>query len=103
MAPGGDAVSDVDSGVDSTSVPEGSPHKESQSLLSPQKEEIMTSVDRNLNSLGIQGTPKLWLGKDYCNFIAQDVINPHEAFDGRILFHFLFLFLRYVFYVWFFF
>ncbi|XP_072046089.1 phospholipase D1-like isoform X2 [Amphiura filiformis] len=82
----GDTMSDFDSGVDSTSVPEGtgSPHKESQSLITPQKEEIMTSVDRNLNTLGIQGTPKLWLGKDYCNFIAQDVINPHLAFDDSV-------------------
>ena len=61
---------------------QNSPHKDNQSLITPRKEEIMTSVDRNLDTLGVQGTTKLWMGKDYCNFIAQDVVNPHLAFDG---------------------
>ena len=32
----------------------------------------------------LQGSTKLWIGKDYCNFIFKDVINVHSPFQDSI-------------------
>ncbi|XP_022105989.1 phospholipase D1-like isoform X2 [Acanthaster planci] len=48
------------------------------------QEETQTSVDENLDKLGLSGTPKLWIGKDYCNFIAKDVLAPEESLQDSV-------------------
>ena len=32
----------------------------------------------------LQGSTKLWIGKDYCNFIFKDVKNVHSPFQDSI-------------------
>ncbi|XP_033107848.1 phospholipase D1-like [Anneissia japonica] len=45
---------------------------------------LRTSVDERLDQMGIHGAPKLWPGKDYCNFIVRDVADPHDAFTDNV-------------------
>ncbi|XP_038048919.1 phospholipase D1-like [Patiria miniata] len=49
-----------------------------------QEEVQQTRVDENMDKLGVFGTPKLWIGKDYCNFIAQDVLAPQESLQDSV-------------------
>lgn len=32
----------------------------------------------------LQGAGKLWLGKDYVNYLVKDFVNIHEAYNGSI-------------------
>lgn len=43
----------------------------------------ITVVETKLAMLGVKGKARLWPGKDYCNFVARDVIQPHLAFQGE--------------------
>ncbi|XP_071792238.1 phospholipase D1-like isoform X2 [Asterias amurensis] len=47
-------------------------------------EEVNTDVADNLDKLGLPGNPKLWIGKDYCNFIAKDVMAPAESLQDGV-------------------
>ncbi|XP_071943012.1 phospholipase D1-like [Antedon mediterranea] len=48
------------------------------------KSTLRTSVDQRLDQMGVDGAPKLWPGKDYCNFIVRDVADPHDAFTDNV-------------------
>ena len=41
------------------------------------------SPDDVINQLTEDDTYKLWLGKDYCNFIAKDFVDLDNPFDGE--------------------
>lgn len=45
----------------------------------------VTVVEERMATLGVKGKARLWPGKDYCNFVAQDVIQPHLAFQGKVV------------------
>lgn len=34
---------------------------------------------------GLTGSSKLWIGKDYVNFIHKDPVDVHNPFEGRVL------------------
>ncbi|KAJ8032443.1 Phospholipase D1 [Holothuria leucospilota] len=44
----------------------------------------VTVVEERLATLGVKGKARLWPGKDYCNFVARDVIQPHLAFQDSV-------------------
>ena len=48
------------------------------SLFKPSSNEFM------LKNLNLQGSSKLWIGKDYCNFIVKDFNNLEAPFDDII-------------------
>lgn len=41
-----------------------------------------TNQDDVINQLTEDDSYKLWLGKDYCNFIAKDFVDLDKPFDG---------------------
>ncbi|XP_064594574.1 phospholipase D1-like [Liolophura sinensis] len=43
-----------------------------------------TSSQQEFEELGLEGTSKLWLGKDYVNFIFKDFENLHQPFTDFI-------------------
>ncbi|XP_054718889.1 LOW QUALITY PROTEIN: phospholipase D1-like [Uloborus diversus] len=43
-----------------------------------------TTSEVALNELGLQGSPKLWIGKDYINFIIKDFEHLHKPYQDLI-------------------
>ena len=37
-----------------------------------------------LMEMGLEGDTKLWIGKDYTNFIVKDFVDLEEPFTGRV-------------------
>ncbi|XP_071503724.1 phospholipase D1-like [Diadema antillarum] len=45
----------------------------------------LTGVERRIQEFGIQdGAPRIWMGKDYCNFVTKDVTEPEQAFQENV-------------------
>lgn len=36
---------------------------------------------------GLAGSSKLWIGKDYINFIHKDPVDVHNPFEGMMFLH----------------
>lgn len=41
-----------------------------------------TTSELDLDGLGLQGSPKFWIGTDYANFIVKDFQNLHKPYQG---------------------
>lgn len=35
-----------------------------------------------IDELGLVGSSKMWIGKDYVNFIYKDFVDLHDPFEG---------------------
>ncbi|XP_070538246.1 phospholipase D1-like isoform X2 [Ptychodera flava] len=71
----------VEKGFDEIdSVPVG----QSNVLAVPKLVTCRSSVDADLDKLGVQGNAKLWYGKDYTNFIAKDFVDLDRPFQDFI-------------------
>ena len=40
-------------------------------------------MEKIIEEMGLEGSSKLWIGKDYCNFIFKDFKELDEPFEGR--------------------
>ncbi|CAL1290284.1 unnamed protein product [Larinioides sclopetarius] len=54
------------------------------SLDLPDSDMRRTNSEMALNELGLQGGAKLWIGKDYINFIIKDFENLHKPYQDLI-------------------
>ncbi|GFR10586.1 phospholipase D1 [Trichonephila clavata] len=54
------------------------------SLDLPDSDMRRTNSEIALNELGLQGSPKLWIGKDYINFIIKDFEHLHKPYQDLI-------------------
>lgn len=52
----------------------------------PDSDMRKTTSELALDELGLQGSPKLWIGTDYANFIAKDFQNLNKIYQGMIVF-----------------
>lgn len=55
------------------------------SLLAPAARLGMSPSEQALSEMGLQGSTKLWIGKDYTNFIHKDFVKLDDPFTGMIL------------------
>lgn len=56
------------------------------SLDLPDSDMRTTTSEIALNELGLEGSPKLWIGKDYINFIVKDFEHLHKPYQGTLEF-----------------
>ena len=42
-----------------------------------------TTSEMKIDELGLVGSSKMWIGKDYVNFIYKDFVDLHDPFEGR--------------------
>ncbi|KAG8195897.1 hypothetical protein JTE90_001132 [Oedothorax gibbosus] len=54
------------------------------SLDLPDADMRRTNSEMALNELGLQGSPKMWIGKDYINFIIKDFEHLHKPYQDLI-------------------
>lgn len=40
-------------------------------------------MEKMIEDMGLEGSSKLWIGKDYCNFIFKDFVKLDQPFEGR--------------------
>ncbi len=40
------------------------------------------NADDVLHEMGLEGSTKIWIGKDYTNFIAKDFVDLDKPFTG---------------------
>lgn len=57
---------------------------EYQTLDLPDSSMRRTASEIALSELGLQGDPKLWIGKDYTNFIVKDFEHLHKPFQDLV-------------------
>lgn len=43
-----------------------------------------TKSEIAIDELGLKGSSKLWIGKDYCNNIYKDFVDLNAPFEGKI-------------------
>lgn len=41
-----------------------------------------THSEQDILERGLEGSTKLWIGKDYVNFIYKDFVQLHQPFEG---------------------
>lgn len=51
--------------------------------LAPPPPLMRTSSEIKIDELGLKGSSKLWIGKDYVNFIVKDFVDLHNPFEGE--------------------
>lgn len=44
----------------------------------------LRKADEEINRLGEEENYKLWIGKDYTNFIFKDFVDLNEPFTGKV-------------------
>lgn len=42
-----------------------------------------TKSEIAIDELGLKGSSKLWIGKDYCNNIHKDFVDLNAPFEGK--------------------
>ena len=47
--------------------------------------ERLPNPEVTLDEMGLEGDTKLWIGKDYTNFIAKDFVDLDKPFTGTLL------------------
>ena len=55
------------------------------SLDLPDSDMRKTTSELALDELGLQGSPKFWIGTDYANFIVKDFQNLHKPYQGILI------------------
>jgi phospholipase D1/2 len=57
------------------------------SLFRQISEREKESPENVMKGMGLSGSTKIWIGKDYTNFIHKDFVDLDKPFTGEILSH----------------